>query len=381
MKLWSTVGSMRRVPRHVPRPVAGPLAEPGRPGRRPGAPVGQPGPASAESGRAAGRPEPGLRLASNARWAERPRTGPPAAVSPRARRTRQASSGPESRWSATEAARRRPPSGRSRAAAAATGAGARRGVMCVRCATGRGQVAERVHPVVKRPLERPITSSGEGAGVGSDERVGSRGQHGTARSGLRPPRRARGRRGDDAVRRRRPIRCRTGRGATTRGVARAPRTGTSGCHLARARAVEHRVAPRGDAAAARPDRVGRRGAGRLRSGLAGLPPLPDAHDLLPTLRTDARDDHAGRRGAAERGPHRGHAVEHRALDPRLGDRGPGAVRLLDADRPLPALVGQDRVRQPGRPRGARVRGPADRGRPRAGHAQPAAADHASPRGE
>ena len=241
-------------------------------------------------------------------------------------------------------------------------------------------MAERVHPVVKRPLERPITSFGEGAGVGSDERVGSRGQHGAARTGLGPARRALRRRGDDAVRRR-PSRCRRGRGTTARGGARTPRTGTSGCHLARARAVEHRVAARGDAAAARPDRVGRRGAGGLRSGLAGLPPLPDAHDIRPTLRTDVRDDHASRRGTAKRGPHRGHAVEHRALDPRLGDRGPGAIGLLDADRPLPALVGQDRVRQPRRARGARVRGPADRGCPRPGHAQPAAADHASPGGE
>ena len=222
---------------------------------RPTEPPGRPGrsrhraarPASAESGLAAGRREPGLRLGPTS--AGRARLGGPGQP------VRHLGHGAAPGDGRLEFAGRRPkrPATVTCASLLSGGHGHRRrgcaGGTCASVAQRDGSGGRTGASRGQAGTRTTDNFCGEGAGVGSDDRVGSRGQHGTARSGLGPPRRARRRRGDDAVRRRRPTRCRTERGTTTRGVARTPRTGTSGCHLARARAVEHCVAARGDAAA------------------------------------------------------------------------------------------------------------------------------------
>ena len=69
----------------------------------------------------------------------------------------------------------------------------------------------------------------------------------------------------------------------------------------------------------------------------------------------------------------GAPVGDRLVASRLGHRGPGPVRLLDADLEVPPLLGKDRVRQRDGPRGPGLGGATDRGNPRTGHPQPATA--------
>ena len=85
--------------------------------------------------------------------------------------------------------------------------------------------------------------------------------------------------------------------------------------------------------------------------------------------------------AQEPGAERGDTLRDGVVAAGVGDRGTGAVRLLDTDLALPAVLGQDGVRQPLRPGGAGSRGAADRGDPRPGHPQPAAAVHDRAAGE
>ena len=58
--------------------------------------------------------------------------------------------------------------------------------------------------------------------------------------------------------------------------------------------------------------------------------------------------------------------------PVSGTVGAGPVRLLDADLEVPAVVGEDRLRQRDRHPRSRHGGSADRGHPRARHAEPTA---------
>ena len=245
----------------------------------------------------------------------------------------------------------------------------------------RTPVAERVHPVVKRTLEHPIISRGEGAGVGSDERVRSRGQYGSARPGAGSRRGSRRSRGDVRARRRCAPTRRTGRGSPTRPAPRSPRTGASGRHPARAGAVEHRAASGRHAATARSGRVGGRGAGGLEPRLPRLPPLPDAGAVRTALRAIAGHRRTRRRRVASQGLTVGTPSTTGLSLPVSG-----TVAQIQSAFSTPIdryrlVVGQDGVRQQVGAPGARVGGPADRGHPRTEHAQPAPAVDDRPAGE
>ena len=73
------------------------------------------------------------------------------------------------------------------------------------------------------------------------------------------------------------------------------------------------------------------------------------------------------------------AVEHRAFDPLVSGPSPRCSPPSHTDRPLPAHVRPDRIRQPGRAPGAVSVAPQIEGILGLGHAEPAAADHESPR--